>query len=313
MYKKPDEVVEMTVDFVNELPVGGTLQPGSAVEVFDSNGTDVTSSMLVAIHINATSLDAVVQGGTDGKNYHAHFIGNGVSPLVYIDDLYFSVRSTFTPARWDTIIEDVLENLSDEGVRDANMDRVTAEADKVQVDICREALALQSASSIVTVATQSEYPINALWYRIVQIFKPSAWTRDIIIVHDKEDWKKIINNTNLPTQQPLFATVWNKSFILWPAPTEVQTLTVWFNARPSNPAELGSDPDIEEQWDDCLTYGITARMFRKKLARSPNLSGIYTLYDGLYRSELTRQSQHELKRMVLGPNKVASSSDRIGF
>jgi hypothetical protein len=216
-------------------------------------------------------------------------------------------------ARWDNIVQDVVENLGDEGIRDVNRDRIVAEADKVQVDIARDALAIQSGTTINTIAAQSDYAIDALWYRIAQIFKPSAWKHDIEIVWDKQRWKQIVNNAQFPATQPFAATVWNKSLILWPAPADVQTFTIWFYSRPTAAAALGADPDLEEQWDDCLNYGITARMFRKQLARHKEFQGIYTLYDGLFKAELSKQSSKELKRMVLGPHKVAHSSDNLGF
>ncbi len=216
-------------------------------------------------------------------------------------------------ARWDTIAQDVLENLSEEGQRKTSKDRVLNELGRVEDDIAREALALEGGATLTTIIAQADYPVAAIGYRIVEVFQPSAWRRPIEVVHNPEIWKRIVSQPHLSSLQPLYITLWNGDISFHPAPVDVQTLTIWIYMRPTALPARGADPTLESQWDDCLAYGATYRLLKKRLAKEPTLQKSLDRYERSYNDELTKVGQQEMKRMVLGPHKVDHSSERLGF
>jgi len=74
-YKQPVEEIPLAVDFEDLFPAGQTLQVGSDVQVFDSEGNDVTASMFVSKTVGTLRIDSIIQGGEDGMTYKVNFTG----------------------------------------------------------------------------------------------------------------------------------------------------------------------------------------------------------------------------------------------
>ncbi len=90
-YKQPGEKVPVAMDFTAILPVGETLQGTSEVKVYDSEGTDVTATLLDIKTVVSPKLNAVIKAGTDGEDYKIKFIAR-TQNYIYEEDMTLKVR-----------------------------------------------------------------------------------------------------------------------------------------------------------------------------------------------------------------------------
>lgn len=90
--KHSDEIKNWGCDFTNVIAVGDSLASYD-VKIYEDDGTDVTSTMLVGGSIAESDniVTAMIQEGTSGSRYYADYIGTMTSGAVEIGRLIFLV------------------------------------------------------------------------------------------------------------------------------------------------------------------------------------------------------------------------------
>lgn len=63
------------MSYTKRLPSGETLAASSTVVVTDSDGTDVSSTLLDASNVSSPVISARIKAGTDGQDYTITFTG----------------------------------------------------------------------------------------------------------------------------------------------------------------------------------------------------------------------------------------------
>lgn len=213
--------------------------------------------------------------------------------------------------RWSEIAYAVLENLNELGIRDVNVERIFVELKTTQREVARDGLALPGSTTITTVIGQTDYAVPATVFKINKIFRPAAWLKPIVIVHDDEEWLRIVSDTTIVDTQPLFITMWNGGLIFYPAPSDVQTVPLWTYNLPSSDPAIGTDPEFNSKWDRALQFGAAADFAANKKASDPNFNE--GLWAAKYRAEIAAKKGQSFKRMIDGQQGVDHSSKRLGF
>jgi hypothetical protein len=210
-------------------------------------------------------------------------------------------------ARWDEILQRVLNNLQDPSGAIFNKGRVLKELDQVQTNIAQDALAIQATTSIDTVAAQTNYVIASSIFRIKQLFRPTAWTLPLEIITDTAQFERILASEYSSSSQPLFVAVWAGELMFYPAPVDIQTVIVLSYNNPTiTPAE-GLDPELDGVWDDALVLSCTARLLATKDQAASRA------WEARYDAEFKKHANTEMKGKILASHTVDHSSKRLGF
>ena len=106
-----------------------------------------------------------------------------------------------------------------------------------------------------------------------------------------------------------FLTTWNDQLIFDPPPSAVETLTLWTYILPTTEPEITGNPDLKDEWDDALIFGLTARL----LDKVPGEDARAERWDAKFERECRRQSHTQMKTPLMGPHMVDHSSKRLGF
>ena len=74
LWKTPAEMLEDDIDFVDDIPTSDSIKvigagSATAVTITDSDGDDVTTTLLVAYKISGTKINVRLQSGTNEENY----------------------------------------------------------------------------------------------------------------------------------------------------------------------------------------------------------------------------------------------------
>lgn len=210
-------------------------------------------------------------------------------------------------ARWDEILYVALNNIHDVGLRGVTPERVLREGRRVQIDIARRGLAIQSTALVTTIAGTDSYAVPSGNFHIQEIFPPSVWTEPITPIHNTKTWRQIVKDTTVPSDQPLYVTIWNGLLVFYQAPAQVVDILLWLYKLPSVEPSAGADPEVGIEWDNALAYGVTAEL----LAAKPEVPQGNWL--SLYEMEIAKRRHESLKKGIAGPLRVSKSSDRLGF
>lgn len=89
--KQPGETIILAIDCSKRLPSGVTIISQEA-KMFDSEGTDVSSTMIIATTRTENIVYVTVTLGTDGENYNLRLRPTLSNGEVAEDDLTINVR-----------------------------------------------------------------------------------------------------------------------------------------------------------------------------------------------------------------------------
>lgn len=79
LYKHPNDEVKYTVDFTDDLPDDTSITAASVATAVDEAGTDASATVVGTVSQSGMSLSAVLQAGTDGKDYTITLTGRGTT------------------------------------------------------------------------------------------------------------------------------------------------------------------------------------------------------------------------------------------
>jgi hypothetical protein len=201
--------------------------------------------------------------------------------------------------RVDMQISRALSRLKDKGEHDFQRDEILAEMNQVQVDLCKDYLALKVKFNLTTVANQATYDLDSIdlitgttyrnIWKVKESIEPTTWKYRIIWVHDSDIWAHIKRRTLSGT--PRYGFTWNKTIELYPAPTTAETITVLAYAMPLVDLAYGADFELDQEWDEAIMLGAC-----KNLAGG----GFFDLYN----AECEKVSQQRIKESINGVQKI---------
>jgi hypothetical protein len=184
--------------------------------------------------------------------------------------------------------------------------------DQAQKDMCQRGLALKHEMEIYLEKDVDLYDLGVKIFQPDSFIYPPAWRSfpdwcyrdgkyDIEVITDLQRWN-IINTKVLPsTSHPIAVMVWNERLRFYPSPKVTgEKLYAWLYLNPSQPLQLGNDPDVNENWDTCLQFGGLRYL------------SVPTFNDQ-YESELSRMGFQQSKEIIGGVHKMENFTDGIGF
>ena len=199
-------------------------------------------------------------------------------------------------ARVDLQLSRALSRLKDKGQHNTQSDEILSEMNQVQIDLCRDYYALKVKFNLTLVANQATYDLSAIdlitgntyqnIFKVQESIEPTAWRQRITWIHDSSLWAKIIRDTRI-TGTPRYGFTWKKTITLYPTPTSVDTITIIGYALPLNDLTFGSDPEIDQEWDEALMLGAC-----KNIA-----GGDFYI---LYKEEAEKVLQQRIKESING-------------
>lgn len=204
-------------------------------------------------------------------------------------------------ARVDKIIQRVKNKLKEMRDPDGIKFSILDEMNEIQVELCRDFLALKFDTDLDLAVGEGTYELGAPVFKIKQFIRPSTWKHKLTIIHDTERWEEIVSDSTISGIQPLYGLVWNSVLRLWPLPVAAAAASVLGYALPSVDLDEGLDPEIGIEWDKCLEWGTLA-----------NINGDGDLMK-LYRSKASSLKEQAMKEAVAGVIQVQKSSSALGF
>ena len=216
-------------------------------------------------------------------------------------------------SRIDTIVERVLDIVSDAGGRKMRPGRVLQELQQIQRDVARRTQCIEREDTIELRLDTATYVIPGGIYKITLILPPSDWTNTIQVVQNEKEWLKIIRDTSI-TGLPKFAFVWHDKFRIHPAAGAEQAgdeITLWNYGGPTKKPVEGGNPETPEEYDDALTFGTAATILAILKNSQPNINN--GNWGSMYTGELSTRRAEGLQRKTTEPIKRDSSSSDLHF
>jgi hypothetical protein len=204
-------------------------------------------------------------------------------------------------ARVDKIIQRVKNKMKEMRDPDGMTFDILDEMNQVQLELCRDFLALKFETDLDLSIGEGTYPLGGPVFKVKQFIRPATWQHKLTIIHDTERWEEIVSNPTICGTQPLYGIVWNSVLRLWPLPVQDDTVSLFGYALPSVGLDEGRDPELGIEWDKCLEWGTLGNMNND------------TAMTQLYRSKASSLAEQAMKEAVAGVIQVQKSTSRLGF
>jgi hypothetical protein len=149
---------------------------------------------------------------------------------------------------------------------------------QAQRQVIIHANALEYELSLDTVIDQESYDLAVNDRKIVkgikQIVTPTDWDSEIEII-GSEQWDAI-KQLQLTDDQPAYMMIHNHKLYFAPAPSDVQTLTIFtYLSDATEDMDESTEPEVDRMWDDAMEF-YASSVFLKKPERQEFLEMFWT-------------------------------------
>jgi len=224
-----------------------------------------------------------------------------------------------TPATYRTnyLIRVVQQNVGKLGSGDFSIPRTLWELDQVQKELCRLRIMDRTAVIALEVGVE-QYALEDDILKIATIIEPVGWENRLVILQNSEQYAEIRRDDSIEVP-PRYVFPWRNELYFWPAPDAVEELTILYYGAPTATLTKDSDPQIGQEWDQCLIYGATHRIalsLINPVTRPEDISVLERVagtYAQMFEEEKARQLQHRIGREFARALHQVHWSDEIGY
>jgi hypothetical protein len=183
-----------------------------------------------------------------------------------------------------------------------NQGVILSEMNAVQMDLCRDYLALKKEIDIILESGVERYDLGSRIFKIKETFEPTEWARPLEFVFETERWNEIRKRSVSTYAYPQKAFIWNNWLRLWPVSTIVtgDAIELLVYALPSKDLTFGGDPELGINWDESLYLGTLLKIAGGDWKQA-------------YEEEAEKQMYQGQKEAVKGFMKRSSFIDELGF
>jgi hypothetical protein len=205
-------------------------------------------------------------------------------------------------SRVNQIVTRVLWKLKDLAERNITRDIVLDSMNLTQRELCRDYLAIKIDQSLTLIPLQESYDLDGDLFKIAQIITPSTWLYPLEITTDANLWNNWSEDNVLIGTNPVKGLIWNKILRLLPVPNTLNdTLSILGYAMPGTPMEFEGNPEVGEEFDECLEWGALYRITGDEKYRL------------MCEAKATRNAGQNKNESIQGIIRIDHSSNRIGF
>jgi hypothetical protein len=195
----------------------------------------------------------------------------------------------------------VLRVIKEKGMTNVNPDELISEMTQIELELCRDYLALKTEYDMETIAGTPNYIIGAGIFKIKQIVLPTTWKHPFHITFDAKLWARYVN-AHYHTTQPIHGYIWNGILRMIPVPPlDGDDLYIFAYALPTQQLVYEEDPEIGAEWDDCLKDELLYRFAKDQEAHAR------------YLSNASKLASQDYKEAVQGDNLIEYSARELGF
>ena len=201
----------------------------------------------------------------------------------------------------------ISSRLQDKAAQKTAPDQMIDLMTRVQLELCRKYLAYKTEFALSMIANQINYPAMANIFKLKSFILPTSWRCNfkhtgLEIVSDARVWAHEMNALFYNQSHPQKAYVWNGILRLIPAPTVTGDILVcWAYALPTLDLVYLGDPEIGQEWDDCLENEVYFRITGDQSAHAKYLDDASTI------------AMQNYKETIAGDNLIEYSARELGF